>query len=134
MTLLYLSSGTGRGEDINSISPFPKWQKYFNSLGFQMSYKKGERHDIHLNDNVNHFVPPTLTRYIIVMHLVILPAIVNYIETNMLQSNCLMTTSPRRKLDPCSLTFLNWIMDQRGVGTKECREFIIQVMNLRQNH
>ena len=127
MTLLYLSSGAGRGEDINSIDPFPKWQEYFNSLRFQMSYKKGERHGIHLNDNVDHFVPPTLTRYIIVLHLVILPAIVNYIETNMLH---IKMPHDYISKEEARLMFINvFELDQRGVGTKECREFIIQVMN-----
>lgn len=127
MTLLYLSSGAGRGEDINSIDPFPKWQEYFNSLRFQMSYKKGERHGIHLNDNVDHFVPPTLARYIIVMHLVILPAIVNHIERNQLQ---IKMPHDYISKDEARLMFINvFELDQRGVGIKECREFIVQVMN-----
>ena len=127
MTLLYLSSGAGRGEDINSIDPFPKWQEYFNSLRFQMSYKKGERHGIHLNDNVDHFVPPTLARYIIVMHLVILPAIVNHIERNQLQ---IKMPHDNISKDEARLMFITvFELDLRGVGIKECREFIVQVMN-----
>eukprot|EP00985_Skeletonema_marinoi_P028008 scaffold23798_cov99-Skeletonema_marinoi.AAC.1 len=60
-TLLYLSTGAGRGLELTCIGPFKYFQEYFNCLRFTMRSE--------------NFVPPSLSRYIIILNLVIYPAV-----------------------------------------------------------
>lgn len=74
-TLLYLSSGTGRGIELTRVHPFKDFQEHFNCLRFEMRSEKNVRHGVDNNRQVPHFVPGTLSRYIIIANVVIYPAV-----------------------------------------------------------
>lgn len=74
-TILYLSSGAGRGIELTRIRPFKEFEEYFNCLRFTMRSEKNVLHGVDKNQQIPHFVPPSLSRYMIVLNLVIYPAV-----------------------------------------------------------
>jgi len=74
-TLLYLSSGAGRGLELTRIHPFSQFQEYFNSLRFSMRSEKNVLHGVDNNRMVCHFVSPSLARYLLILYLVLYPAV-----------------------------------------------------------
>eukprot|EP00985_Skeletonema_marinoi_P026066 scaffold19832_cov115-Skeletonema_marinoi.AAC.1 len=74
-TLLYLSAGAGRGLELTRIGPFKYFQEYFNCLRFTMRSEKNVLHGVDRNKKNPHFVPPSLSRYIIILNMVIYPAV-----------------------------------------------------------
>ena len=84
-TLLYLSAGAGRGVEISRIGTHPEFseyfQEFFNHLRFGMRSEKGINHGVDNNSAVAHFVPPSLSRFIVVCNLCLYPAVVQQGET-----------------------------------------------------
>ena len=69
-TYLYLSGGAGRGEEIKRLSSFEStFQLVFNHLHFQMKSSKAVNHGVDPNDWVDHYVPASLSRLIVVLNL-----------------------------------------------------------------
>ena len=73
-TLLYLSSGAGRGVELTRVHSFEHFQEHFNCLRFQMRSEKNVLHGVDNNQQVPHFVPATLSRPIIIANMVVYPA------------------------------------------------------------
>jgi len=77
-TLLYFSSGAGRGIEVSSVGSFHEFcdyfQEYFNCLRFGMRSEKGINHGVDNNLPVAHYVPASLSRYIVVCNLCLYPA------------------------------------------------------------
>ena len=121
-TLMYLSSGAGRGDEVNGIHPFNTFQEYFNSLRFQMIVKKGSRAGKRRSRTVNHYVCPTLARYIAVLHLCIYPAA--------LEVSALTVPGQADAREAADRMFMSVFgLVNTGTGTRDNREFLVQVMN-----
>jgi len=74
-TLLYLSSGPGRGEEIKDKLSFADgFRLHFNMLRFHLRSHKGVNHGVNRNEWVTHFVSPSLSRLIAVLNLCVYPA------------------------------------------------------------
>ena len=119
-TLLYLSSGAGRGEEVKGVHPFETdFQLIFNHLHFQMRSSKAINHGVNPNGWVDHFVSPSLSRLIVVLNL------------------CVYTAArqlPNLQLpiqDDAKMAAGDMFRSIFGVSTntKDYREFCIQIMN-----
>ena len=74
-TLLYLSSGAGRGLELTRVHPFSHYQEFFNSLRFLLRSEKNVIHGIDMNDMPPHFISPTLSRFVVILNTAIYPAV-----------------------------------------------------------
>jgi len=130
-TLLYLSSGAGRGIELTRVHPFKDFQEHFNCLRFEMRSEKNVRHGVDNNRQVPHFVPGTLSRYIIIANVVIYPAVTT--------SSTLTVPSVDEGPAQASLMFREVFLQQTDTSqpsprspnesTKIWRDFIGQIMN-----
>jgi superfamily II DNA or RNA helicase len=117
--LLYLSSGAGRGTEINELHSFGKaFTLLFNHLHFQMKHAKGVNHGVDHNEWVHHFVPQSLTRFLVVLNLCIYPAAK--------QLNLTIPTQDDSKEAAKNMfhKVFNVVVDSKG-----CRELLIQIAN-----
>ena len=128
-TLLYLSAGAGRGLELTRIGPFKYFQEYFNCLRFTMRSEKNVLHGVDRNKKIAHFVPPSLSRYIIILNLVIYPAVE--------QSQTLTIPSIDRGPEEANLMCRDVLhLDTSGPtstsdnGTKHIRDIFSQIMNV----
>lgn len=72
-SLLYMSVGSGRGQEVKSLPIFEEKQMVFGAVLFTMTAKKGERHGSSNQTPVEHYAPPTLTRCLLVLYLCLYP-------------------------------------------------------------
>ena len=122
-TLLYLSSGAGRGEEINKLDSFEtSFSFYFNMLHFQMRSSKGINHGVNHNNWVDHYVSPSLSRILVILNLCIYPA-VSLVLSNQLK------VPPRENAKNGAREMFQKIFHVQGNSTKDYREFCILIMN-----
>lgn len=120
-TLLYLSSGAGRGEEIKKLHSFNEaFTLHFNVLHFHMRSGKGISHGVNLNDWVDHFVPPSLSPIIVVLNLCVYPAAH--------QNPHLQVPTKADAKNGAREMFQN-IFRVQGSSTKDFREYCILIMN-----
>ncbi len=66
----------GRGRiELTRIRPFEEFQEYSSCLRFTMRSEKNVVHGVDKNNQIPHFVPLSLSRYMVVLNLVIYPAV-----------------------------------------------------------
>jgi hypothetical protein len=119
-TLLYLSSGAGRGTEINQLNSFGKaFKLQFNHLHFQMKSAKGAAHGVDPNKWVDHYVPQSLTRILVVLNLCIYPAA----KQNNLK---IPTQDASRK---AANAMFQKVFNVSVTSTGDCRHFMIQIAN-----
>ena len=128
-TLLYLSGGAGRGLELTRIGPFNTFQEYFNCLHFTMRSEKNVLHGVDRNKQIHHYVPPSLSRYIIILNLVIYPAVE--------RSQTLTIPDSNRGPEEANLMCRDVLqLDTSGPtptsdkGTKHIRDIFSQIMNV----
>jgi len=120
-TLLYLSSGAGRGLELTRVNPFSHYQEFFNSLRFLLRSEKNVIHGIDMNDMTPHFISPTLSRFVVILNTVIYPTV----EASPHFSLFSVEEAPAAAAEMFSI-----IMGLgKTVSTKICRDFIVQIMN-----
>lgn len=121
-TLLYLSSGAGRGEEIKDKLSFADgFELHFNMLRFHMRSSKAINHGVNPNEWVTHFVSPSLSRLIIVLNLCVYPAAHRHPSLTVPSQD----EAKNGARDMFQLIF--------GLGpttsTKDYRDFCIQIVN-----
>ena len=119
-TLLYLSSGAGRGLELNEIHGFSDFQEFFNCLRFSMKSNKNVLHGVDKNRMIDHFIPPSLARYIIVLNLCLYPVVTTNGFTLPKQSDA---------DTEANLMFQEVMKLAKSLGCKENRDMIAQMMN-----
>ena len=130
-TLLYLSSGAGRGVELTRVHSFEHFQEHFNCLRFQLRSEKNVLHGVDNNQQVPHFVPATLSRPIIIANMVVYPAAT--------ASQTLTVPSVAEGPAEAALMFKEIFLQQSGTSqpssrgpkesTKIFRDLVGQIMN-----
>lgn len=126
--LLYTSSGAGRGVEVTRIHAFSEFQEFFNSLHFGMRSFKNITHGIDNNPIVSHFVSPHLSRYIVIIMLVFLPAV---------QGHSVLSWPDKSKAPEEANLMFREVMKldndeiylSKQMGTKDNRDFCAMIMN-----
>ena len=119
-TLLYLSAGAGRGLELTEIHGFSEFQEFFNCLRFSMKSNKNVLHGVDKNRMIDHFIPPSLARYIIVLNLCLYPVVTTNGFTLPKQSDA---------DTEANLMFQEVMKLAKPLGCKENRDMIAQMMN-----
>ena len=120
-TLLYMSSGAGRGLELTRIHPFSHYQEYHNSLRFEMRSEKNVIHGVDRNESTTHLIPPSLARFVLIINKVIYP----------LAEACAHLSIPSLEAAPSAAAeiFCSVMQLPTIVTTKICRDFLVQIMN-----
>ena len=125
--LLYLSSGAGHGLEVTEIPPFSRFQEVFNSLRFGMRSSKNINHGVDNNSIISHYVSPHLSRYLVIINLVIRPTVE--------QHNILKWPNKSKAPTEAGIMFREIMrLDENDSRTsKECNKFardvFTQIMN-----
>lgn len=131
-TLLYFSLGAGRGIEVSRIGLyqdfFENFQEYFNRLRFGMRSRKNNNHGVDKNLPVEHLVPPTLSRYIVVCYLCLFEEVDNS-DLFHLPS---MEKDAADFADACFRKVMNFDVDKpaNNFSKKKNRELIVCIHNL----
>ena len=77
-TLAYLGVGAARGTEVDRLAEdLSIFDFVFNSLHYQMGSEKGQLHAQNKNALSDHYVPPSLSRRIVVILVCLHPALLN---------------------------------------------------------
>ena len=128
-TLLYFSAGSGRGTDIRSLPEFKSMKVVFNSLQFTMRHKKGETHGRSNNKPVEHYVPPSLTRCLLVLYLCIYPLLDKQQDNDLPDIDVQVNTAEAS--DAALITFKDTmnVSQFNSVGFRNARHIMSQISN-----
>ena len=122
-TYLYLSGGAGRGEEIKRLSSFQSaFQLVFNHLHFQMKSSKAVNHGVDPNDWVDHYVPASLSRLIVVLNLCVYREIQSSTNNN-------LRVPLQEEAKAAARDMFRKIFGVTSTNTKEFREFCILIVN-----
>ena len=128
-TLLYMSVGSGRGQEVKSLPIFEEMQVVFGAVLFTMTAKKGERHGSSNQTPVEHYAPPSLTRCLLVLHLCLYPALKNVLNEFDLDMN----SNNAKELAVSTFKLIFNLTDYATVGSYIARNLIIQMINYSSN-
>ena len=120
-SLLYISSGAMRGEEGGRLPSHEHWQVVFNMLRFQSYSRKNESHGMENNTMVTRYLPPSISRYVILAYRSLYPAV---------SSHATLTLPKDSSARDCADNAFQIIMGlEQPLGTKVNRDIIGVICN-----
>ena len=116
----YLDGGA-RGSEVNNIGDFETMQFIFNSLKYDMLSQKGQCHGRQTNKSVAHFLPPSMSRVVILFHLVLWPAV---------QKSSAYTMPEQSQSSSAAVEFFRKVFNlPKPLGSKNSRQAVASIHN-----
>ena len=128
-SLLYFSAGSGRGTDMLSLPEFASMKVVFNSLQFTMRHKKGETHGRSNNKPVEHYVPPSLTRCVLVLYLCIYPLLDKQQDNGIPDIDVQVNTAEASNAALITFKDIMNVANFDSVGFRDARHIVSQIGN-----
>ena len=117
----YFGSGAARGAEVTRLLPFDESQYIFGSLRYEMFSKKNEKHGVKENKSVTHWLPPSVTRRILLQNLVLYPAI---------DASPIYSLPSNDKAKDAANDFFGKVMGmEKPPGTKIARDLMAMITN-----
>ena len=118
----YFGSGSARGEEIKDLPPFDKSQLFFNSLRYQLCSKKNQCHGQANNKLIDHYLPPSITRYVVVINMCLYPELRKSMIYNQPQESDIPSAISKMFQHAMSLS--------QPVGPRICRHVLAAIANI----
>ncbi len=118
----YMGVGAARGTEVVNIGDFGSMEFVFNTLKYDLLSRKGESHGRHTNTSVQHFLPPSISRIILLTNLLLWPAVE--------QSSVFTLPDKSTSHVAADKYFMKVFNLQQSIGCKNNRQAIASMLNL----
>jgi hypothetical protein len=117
----YMSVGAARGTEVTDMDDETNIDFVFNTIVYYLICKKGEKHGRNTNEPVQHYLPPSISRIVLLIKLMLWPAVK--------QSSVFSIPNKSTSADAANEFFMKVFGLTQSIGTKNNRQAIASMTN-----